>query len=689
MSNIDNQLASIGGFDLDPDDVKRIRYMPDTKKQTDDLIEYNMHLYEQGYDLLQICYGVYLYRQGLVDDNTMMHGRINGRWITLFAYNISNAYDLTSYAIENRKESFPPMSYIAVKLVALIFQSKGFPALYSFVEPFFPGRDDKDSKKRNALEPVLDYALRLNSPCEIKIGQRKYNKTKFWTCDLSIDGHTGNGYGIEKDEAIDMALKHLKYIVKLRNSSSDALSFHNNADPIVEPERIPVLEKCLDILGVKTNNLSPVLINRALSFDALDKSVIGQGSLPAIGSAIVDLVCSEYVFNTCLGDDPGQEVGRMKRFPYLVQNLSKDNMTFLNSATKAVNRGDILEPIIKSLCAALWIDSVETGNRKLSDDTSEFVLTCALGSGRKKVVKDKPAPTNYLQIVTNMAERNDIGLEYTETLYQDDSSLVELVAEDDKWRESETGNGKNTDQALNNAARNLMLKLIPHFKKQEKELMILEKYAPVKRRVYEEPARENDENLPRFRPAPTFKKDNVPFFKKRETLYVRKNLSNCRRYNHRIVSVTGILKQQFGEEVTLNVNYCANCQKYFISYDEYLHYRELYGPILGRIIFTSGDYIDTDFGQMSSESVLHICGYNVGQTDELSESERHAILESVMLNGIMSKPRVMEYLQSFINRNKNTDRNDTAVQKWKDDLDWVRAFNEKQQKRVIISEIKR
>lgn len=80
------------------------------------------------------------------------------------------------------------------------------------------------------------------------------------------------------------------------------------------------------------------------------------------------------------------------------------------------------------------------------------------------------------------------------------------------------------------------------------------------------------------------------------------------------------------------------------------------------------------YDNMASESILRICGYTVNQNDNLSESERRHILQYLMDKGIITKYRVSEYLQFFINNSQHRANVKTARGRWEADLSWVRSY---------------
>ena len=62
---------------------------------------------------------------------------------------------------------------------------------------------------------------------------------------------------------------------------------------------------------------------------------------------------------------------------------------------------------------------------------------------------------------------------------------------------------------------------------------------------------------------------------------------------------------------------------------------------------------------------------------------------ALMDYNIISKPRIIDYLQNFINNSKNRPNMKLACQKWKDDLNWVRNYEIDKQRHFIVSSIKK
>lgn len=186
------------------------------------------------------------------------------------------------------------------------------------------------------------------------------------------------------------------------------------------------------------------------------------------------------------------------------------------------------------------------------------------------------------------------------------------------------------------------------------------------------------------------KLNSIPFYIPGYVLYIFKGTISCRRKRHNIIPATGFLKSLDGKYIKINVNCCDSCNQYFISLDEYRHYQKIHGALLGNYKFPEyKSSSDERINNLADESPLHWCGYNVSKEANLSKEKRRLILKNIIENNTMDKDRIMAYLKFFIQFNKNQRNKQEAVQKWKDDLDWIRNFQINEQRRFLIREIRR
>ena len=190
--------------------------------------------------------------------------------------------------------------------------------------------------------------------------------------------------------------------------------------------------------------------------------------------------------------------------------------------------------------------------------------------------------------------------------------------------------------------------------------------------------------------------DSLIFFKNRtksqfadkETLYIYKGNIRCRRYGHHVIQATAVMKGKSGNEIKMNVEYCTECKKFILNYTSYQEYRNKYGVIIGNLRMVTNDLFDGAY-DLAEESPLKLSGYNVGQQDDFDSETRHFILASIIYDNIMTKGEVIGYLQHFIHLNGSKSSNWLALQKWREDLEFVQNYNLNTQPKVAISNIRR
>lgn len=143
-----------------------------------------------------------------------------------------------------------------------------------------------------------------------------------------------------------------------------------------------------------------------------------------------------------------------------------------------------------------------------------------------------------------------------------------------------------------------------------------------------------------------------------------------------------------GAIIKINTNYCPQCRKYFISHDEYMRYRKLYGVLLGNIKLTNESFLQSEV-ELAEESILHMCGYSVNQTDNLSPAIRQGILQYLIDSKVSNKPEIIDYLNFFIRRNGKKQNMSEAVRRWNEDLMWVREYQINRQRYFEITNIQK
>lgn len=171
-----------------------------------------------------------------------------------------------------------------------------------------------------------------------------------------------------------------------------------------------------------------------------------------------------------------------------------------------------------------------------------------------------------------------------------------------------------------------------------------------------------------------------------DTLLIYKGETKCFREHHSIEPVTADVLARRGSKASININYCTNCHKYFISEHEFFHYRDLYGIVCKLKV----DRASSGFAHvpMAEYSILRLYGYNVGKDDDYSDEERQNLLRILIENNYVSKPEIIKYLDMFITMNSGKDNMEDSISKWESDLEFVRGFGIDTQSKVNIGEIK-
>ena len=185
-----------------------------------------------------------------------------------------------------------------------------------------------------------------------------------------------------------------------------------------------------------------------------------------------------------------------------------------------------------------------------------------------------------------------------------------------------------------------------------------------------------------------------PEFNPRENvLYIfQRNNIICKKEKHTIVNVNCIVPKVNNDMVSINAQYCVNCQKFIVSEDSYRSYLDDYSylPIKIRRVGEDGSFPQYLYSkERSSNSPLSLAGYSVREDGGLTEEERHDLLASLIDNGVMDKHEIIGYLELFVNTNGAKSGMARAVQKWMRDAQFVREYNKEQQKTFRISKVKR
>ena len=122
--------------------------------------------------------------------------------------------------------------------------------------------------------------------------------------------------------------------------------------------------------------------------------------------------------------------------------------------------------------------------------------------------------------------------------------------------------------------------------------------------------------------------------------------------------------------------YCSSCDTYYILEETFKAVKRR-GIIACQVIdFPKYRQYgkELSFAQvpLREESPLKLWGYSVNAGDDLTDEQRHAVLENIIDKGEMTKDRVLSYLDFFIKLNRH--ENSSAVDKWRSDRVYIETY---------------
>ena len=159
---------------------------------------------------------------------------------------------------------------------------------------------------------------------------------------------------------------------------------------------------------------------------------------------------------------------------------------------------------------------------------------------------------------------------------------------------------------------------------------------------------------------------------------VRRAVFKCMHGHHKIENIDAqIAVDSDGKKELIQIpaGYCRQCNTYFIMESTYQELKRK-GIILCRITdektYMKGLYVNGM--QLAQESVLMQYGYNVSQTEGLSQRARQKILALLIDNKALSKSEIISYLDFFISQRATQSRMQLAIAKWETDREFVENY---------------
>ncbi len=141
------------------------------------------------------------------------------------------------------------------------------------------------------------------------------------------------------------------------------------------------------------------------------------------------------------------------------------------------------------------------------------------------------------------------------------------------------------------------------------------------------------------------------------TFFVKKSMYECREKGHEYVDVVATVPMIIGntyKDTEFPAIYCYDCNVYYVTTEIYYRLHNN-GKVLCQLLteeeykkYKNGFYEDN----LSPKSPLNLLGYTVAK-DILSDGERRQVLSWIIANEIMTKTRVIEYLDFLLGLTQN------------------------------------
>lgn len=167
-------------------------------------------------------------------------------------------------------------------------------------------------------------------------------------------------------------------------------------------------------------------------------------------------------------------------------------------------------------------------------------------------------------------------------------------------------------------------------------------------------------------------------------IYLQKSVRRADEVNYETVTAwipfTGTKSMQ-----PITVLYSKSQNKYFLNSQTYEEYRKKYG--LPFVVVKYAKLGKTGALNLCGESELRAYGYSVSQRAGLSRNERQALLANLIDNGLVTKARIITYLELMIDLNWGKDRLDSACAAWMEDKEYVLAYHMNDQRSILVAEV--
>ncbi len=137
----------------------------------------------------------------------------------------------------------------------------------------------------------------------------------------------------------------------------------------------------------------------------------------------------------------------------------------------------------------------------------------------------------------------------------------------------------------------------------------------------------------------------------------------------------------------VNISYCFDCEQFTMLKSDYLLIKD---HIMCQVIDKTEEYLTSsrnNYNGWNQQSKINQYGYNVNSQRNLSSQQRQTILASLIEADIVKRNIIINHIEWMIQTNEKRPTHKQAIQKWKEDVEFVKNYKIGNLSNVIIEQL--
>lgn len=137
----------------------------------------------------------------------------------------------------------------------------------------------------------------------------------------------------------------------------------------------------------------------------------------------------------------------------------------------------------------------------------------------------------------------------------------------------------------------------------------------------------------------------------------------------------------------VNISYCFDCKQFTMLKSDYLSIKD---HIMCQVIDKTDEYSKNsknNYNGWNQQSIISQYGYNVNSQKNLSSQQRQTILASLIEADVLNRNDIINHIEWIIQNHENRPTHRQAIQKWKEDVEFVKNYKTGDLSNVIIEQL--